>query len=58
MTDDEFDKLFKQYRERFGEPLPLMMLQGCSNEYMAELIKESLESGEPYDPVIEPGILY
>lgn len=52
------DKLLDQYREKFGEQFPLMLVMGMSEDDIIKIIEECLEKGVPYDPELEEGADY
>lgn len=48
----------QEYMDRFGEQFPLMMVQGMEDSEIIKLVDGCLESGEPYEPDYEDGVLY
>lgn len=46
------NKKLDEYRKRFNEQFPLMLVMGMDDEDIIEIIDKCLESGEPYDPDI------
>ena len=47
-----------EYRAAFDEQFPRMLFQGFPCAELTELVEECLESGKPYMPALEPGVLY
>lgn len=45
---DEFDKAMKDYREKFGEPIALMMIQSFDPDELIAEIRECIRTGKPY----------
>lgn len=42
------EQLLDQYRERFGEPLPLYEVFGMSDEEIDEIVRECLAKNKPF----------
>jgi hypothetical protein len=55
---DKLDEIQDRYFERFGEYLPLFLVPDLSLEEIKKLIDECIESGKPYDPVLDPDADY
>lgn len=55
---DELDELQDRYKAKFGERLPLFLVPDRSIEGIRKLVEECLESGKPYNPVLDPGADY
>ena len=51
------DEMMAEYRRAFDEQFPRMLVQGMSDESIAELIDECLEAGRPYTAP-DPEALY
>lgn len=47
-----------EYREKFDEQFPLMLVLGMSDEDISSLVDECLESGKPYEPDFDEGTVY
>lgn len=43
------DKLLIEYKDKFGECFPLMLVMGMSDDKICELIKECLETNKSYE---------
>lgn len=56
----DIEKWLEEYKNRFGEPLPLMCFMGSSNEELIQVIEDCLRSGLDVEQVgyIEPDTLY
>lgn len=44
------EELMDQYREKFDDQFPLMLVQGMSDDEIADIIRKCLLAGKPYDP--------
>lgn len=56
---DKLYEILDRYSERFGEPLPLMMIPDASYEGIEKLVEQCLKDGKPYEPEDnDPDILY
>lgn len=51
------EELMEQYREKFDDQFPLMLVQGLDDERIADLIRKCLISGKPYEPDLPPHCL-
>lgn len=49
VMSDEVKKKMNEYVERFEDAVPVMQLQGLSNEDIIKLIDEALETGKKID---------
>ena len=47
-----------EYREKFGEPLPMMFFRCATDDEIIKVIDSCLESGKPYEPELEEGAAY
>lgn len=56
----DIEKWLNEYKNRFGEPLPLMCFMGFSNEELVQVIKDCLRRGLDVEQAgyIEPDALY
>jgi len=56
----DIEKWLDEYKNRFGEPLPLMCFMGSSNEELIQVIEDCLRRGLDVEQVgyIEPDTLY
>lgn len=52
-------ELLERYLERFGENFPIFALAGLDDPQIEALLRQALETGEPYRPA-DPGenVLY
>lgn len=48
----------QEYRDKFDEQFPLMMVRGIDDAEIIKLIDGCIESGEPYEPDFEDGVDY
>ena len=48
----------QEYKDKFGEQFPLMMVMGMDDSEIIKLIDGCIESGEPYAPDFEGGVCY
>ena len=54
----ELESKFNEYVKRFGEPVPVYVLSGLTDEQLARLIDDALKSGEPIVVDLMPGANY
>lgn len=52
------NKKLDEYREKFDEQFPLMLVRGMTDDEIIKIIDECLESGKPYEPKLDPDVLY
>ena len=52
------NELLDKYRDKFGEPFPLMLCMGMGDESVCKIIKGCVENGKPYDPQLDPDAYY
>ena len=60
LNNMDIEKWLGEYKNRFGEPLPLMCFMGFSNEELVQVIEDCLRRGLDVEQVgyIEPDTLY
>ena len=54
----DLDDLLKIYAERFKENFPFFLVMGMSDEEMRKQLEESLETGKPFRPEMDPDKIY
>ena len=47
------EQLLNEYKQKFGEQLPLMLLRNATDEEVISIIKSCLENGKPYEPDLD-----
>lgn len=52
------NKLLDEYREKFKEQFPLMLVMGIPEDEISEIIKVCINSGQPYDPELKKDSVY
>lgn len=52
------DELLFQYADRFGENFPMFYARDMDDEEVSRTIQRCLDSGKPYTPDFEDGVLY
>lgn len=52
-----FDRLSKQYIEKFGEQFPNMLIMGGTIDDWIEIMERCIESGKPYKLDLDPDVL-
>lgn len=52
------NKKLDEYRAKFGEQFPLMLVQGMEDREIIKIIDECLESGKPYEPDLDSDTVY
>ena len=55
---DEVDNLLEKYVERFEENFPIFLVLGMDGEEIHKLLEESLETGKPFRPELDPDKIY
>ena len=55
---DEFDNLLGKYVERFEENFPIFLVLWMGGEEICKLLEESLETGKPFRPKVDPDNIY
>lgn len=55
---DEFEDLLNKYVERFKENFPIFLVMGMGDEEIKKQIEESLETGRPFNPDVDPDKIY
>lgn len=48
----------QEYKDKFGEQFPLMMVRGMDDKDVVKLINDCLESEKPYEPDFNEGDVY
>lgn len=54
----ELYDLLEKYVERFEENFPFFLVMGMSDEEIRKQLEESLETGEPFRPEVDPDMIY
>jgi len=54
----DLDDLLRKYVERFKENFPFFLVMGMSDEEMRKQLEESLETGKPFRPEMDPDKVY
>lgn len=54
---EDYTRVFKQYREKFGQYFPTQEYRG-SNDDIYRLMVEAIEKGEPVRLNYKPGVTY
>lgn len=52
------DKLLSEYREKFKEQFPLMLVMGVEEKEIEEIIKKCIDEGKPYNPKLKGNAVY
>ena len=50
MSEDLFERLMREYREKFGEDFPVFLCMGMSDEEIIAEIESCLKSGKKLEP--------
>ncbi|MGD6729799.1 MAG: hypothetical protein ACPKMZ_01890 [Pleomorphochaeta sp.] len=58
MEKDDIEIYLDKYIEKFDSNFPYFLVRGMSKKEMIKIIKESLETGKPYEPKIEEDCYY
>lgn len=60
----EFDRVLKEYEERFGDGLPTEQMPPADLENAVQIMRECMRTGKPYElpegvrKLIEQGVLF
>ncbi len=52
------DEKLQEYRDKFGEQFPLMLVMGVDDSEIIKIITDSINANTPYEPDFTEGVLY
>ena len=48
--NEELDRLMDEYKAKFGDIFPRMMMMSAPDEEVVAAIRQCLDTGQPFDP--------
>ena len=52
------EKLLVEYREKFDEQFPIMLVRGMTDDEIIKIVQQCLDEDKPYEPTLVEGADY